>query len=153
MTVEQMRHVLERQWPGWRGLTRVRVIHGQGEALKPALLRWCAERGISYAVDPGNPGSTRIFPTRRALPDMTIGTLLQSKGLSLSPEQDASLREARAREKVEEARRLRDEARRKAEDAGRDAVQKRLDDALWNAETARLDEMDRRQGGSGGAAE
>jgi hypothetical protein len=145
-TVEQMRHALQQRWPEWRGMRRVRVIHGQGLALKPALLRWCRERGIPFAPEPHNPGSTYIYPASRQLTETSLTNTLAEKGLRLTPEQEAALRDPQAalRAQQEACRRQQEEERRKhAEEANRKAQQRR-DEALWQAEMARLDALDKR---------
>ncbi|HZP80109.1 MAG TPA: Smr/MutS family protein [Chthonomonadaceae bacterium] len=141
LTVEQMRHTLQKRWPEWRGMQRVRVIHGRGEALKPELERWCREMGIPYALEPGNPGSTRIFPAHRELRDKPMGTTLAEKGLRLTPEEEAYLRDPQVVERArqEALRRQKEEERRKIAAAG----QRRRDESLWQAEMARLDALDR----------
>src|SRR5579859_2408553 len=82
LTVEQLRHALQRHWPAWRGMASVRIVHGQGQALRPAVVRWCEEMGIVCIPDSGNPGSVRIFPTRRTLPDNPLKTTLKDYGLA-----------------------------------------------------------------------
>src|SRR5687768_3323122 len=58
---------LEENWarPGWRGLRRVRVIHGKGEVLPSALRDWCDSRAIPWAPEAGNPGCTILHPALR----------------------------------------------------------------------------------------
>lgn len=145
LTVEEMRHALERRWPTWRGLRRVRVVHGQGTALKPELERWCREMGIAFASEPNNPGSTRLFPTERTLPEMALNTTLAEKGLRLTPEQEAELRDPQAilRAKEEEKRRRQEEERKRLEDEAAQRAKQRREEALWQAEVARLDALDR----------
>src|SRR5258705_3033029 len=60
---------LNQQWASrrWDGLQRVRIIHGKGEVLIPALRRWCDEKGIPWAPEPGNPGTTILHPARRQM--------------------------------------------------------------------------------------
>lgn len=69
-TVAQMRDWLDRAWAQreWDGLRRVRIIHGRGAALPPALRTWCDEKGIPWSVDPGNPGVTILHPGMRRVP-------------------------------------------------------------------------------------
>jgi len=150
LTAEQLRQTLSRRWPEWRGMHRVRIIHGRGEVLRPELERWCEERGIPFAPDPGNPGSMRLFPSRRTLPDNTLRTTLREKGLRLTPDQEAALRDPQAAERArQEALRQQQaaERRRRAEETAQ-AAQKRRDEALWQAEVARLNALDRRNGGA-----
>lgn len=149
LTVEQMRLMLQKRWPEWQGMTRVRVIHGRGEALKPALERWCRERGIPYALEPGNPGATRLFPAHRELPDKPMGTTLAEKGLRLTPEEETYLRDPQVVERArqEALRWQKEEERRRITEAG----QRRRDEALWQAEMARLDALDRNHARNGGA--
>ncbi len=151
LTVEQMRLTLQRRWPEWRGMRRVRVIHGRGAALKPELERWCEEMGIPCSPDPGNPGAMRIHPQHRTLPDHSLAVSLREKGLQLTPEEEASLRDPAALERAlqeEQRRRREEEQRRRTEEAAR-ATQRRRDELLWQAEVARLDALDRSR--SGGA--
>lgn len=63
-TAAGMRAELEAVWASgrWRGLRRVRVIHGRGEVLGPVFLEWCDEVGIRWAPEPGNPGATFLYP-------------------------------------------------------------------------------------------
>lgn len=145
LTVEQMRHELQRLWPDWRGMNSVRVVHGQGTALRPALIRWSEEMGVPCVPDPGNPGSLTLFPTRRTLPDASMRTTLKDHGLALTPEQEAELRDPAAAERArqEEIKRRREEELRKAETAATTALQQRRDEALWQAEMARLAAIDR----------
>ncbi|HZO90120.1 MAG TPA: Smr/MutS family protein [Chthonomonadaceae bacterium] len=148
LTVEQMRLTLQKRWPEWRGRRRVRLIHGRGAALKPELERWCREMGIPYAQDQGNPGSLVIFPHHRALPDTPIATTLREKGLRLTPEEEAYLRDPAVVERArqEERQRQQEEARRRRAEEAAKAAQSRRDEALWQAEMARLDALDRRRG-------
>lgn len=144
-TVEEMRHALEHQWSSWRGRRSVRVIHGQGAALRPELERWCRERGISFAAEPNNPGSTKLFPSDRTLPVTKIGTSLQEKGLRLTPEEEAYLRDPEALRRAQEEARKRqaEEERKRREEAAANRAQQQRDEALWRAEVARLDAQDR----------
>ena len=150
LTVEQMQITLQKHWPQWRGLHKVRIIHGQGEALKPEIERWANELGLPFAPDPGNPGALRIFPHQRTLPDAKLGTTLRDAGLMLTPEEQAYLRDPVAMERArqEEKRRQAERERRRQEDAAKLAARKRSEESLWQAEMARLDALDRR-GGNG----
>jgi hypothetical protein len=67
-TVVEMVSWLNREWASrrWDGLQRVRIIHGKGEVLPPALRRWCDEKGIPWAPESGNPGTTILHPARRS---------------------------------------------------------------------------------------
>jgi hypothetical protein len=145
LTLEQMRHILQQRWHEWRGMRSVRVVHGRGSALKPAVERWCQERGIPCEPDAGNPGSMRIFPTRRTLPEVSVGTTLAEKGLKLTPEEEAYLRDPETMERArkEALRKKQEEERRIVKEAASRAVQNRRDEALWQAEVARLDRMDK----------
>src|SRR5258706_16274949 len=66
-TAASMISWLNQQWATgrWDGLQRVRIIHGKGEVLIPRLRRWCDDRGIPWAPEPGNPGTTILHPARR----------------------------------------------------------------------------------------
>ena len=63
-TAVEMRRDLDYRWTGsaFRGAQRVRVIHGRGEVLGQALRSWCDEARVTWAPDPGNPGSTILHP-------------------------------------------------------------------------------------------
>src|SRR5689334_11221123 len=93
LTAEEMRLALQKHWPEWRGLRSVRIIHGQGVVLKPELERWCAEMGIPFTPDPRNAGAMRIFPRERTIPNTSLSTTLRDKGLRLTPEEEAYLRD------------------------------------------------------------
>lgn len=150
MTVEEMRRRLEQEWPGWRGLRRVRVIHGRGAALKPELIRWCEERGVPCSVDGGNPGSTCILPLMRGTAETRIGTTLAEKGLALSAEQEAMLRDPHLAEKArqEAIRKRKEEERRRLLETAADKAKRREEDTLWILEMARLDRMERKRTGA-----
>jgi DNA-binding transcriptional MerR regulator len=126
----------------------VRIVHGRGTALKPEVERWCREMGVPCELDPGNPGSMRIFPQRRTLPEVTVTTTLRDKGLTLTPEEEAYLRDPEVMERArqEALRRKREEERRQVLEAATRTQQKRRDESLWLAEIDRLDRIDRRHG-------
>ena len=69
-SVAGMMQWLEDNWASrrWHGLRRVRVIHGNGEVLPPALREWCDHKGIQWAPESGNPGTTILHPAARQLP-------------------------------------------------------------------------------------
>jgi len=146
LTVEQMRHALEKRWPKWRGMQRVRVIHGQGDALKPALEHWCTERGIAFERERANPGSLILLPSRRLQETIPFGVTLREKGLQLTPEQEAELRDpqAAARARQEALRRRKQEEEQRRAEAATQAANARQDEALWKAEMARLDALERK---------
>lgn len=150
LNAEQLRHVLQDGWPEWRNLSQIRIVHGQGTTLKPEIIRWCAEMGIPYLPDSHNAGALRIFPRERTLPEHALGTTLRDKGLRLTAEQEAELRDpqavARARE-AERRRRQAEEQQRRMDAAAR-AAQKRRDEALWLAEMGRLDSLEKKRTGS-----
>ena len=58
---------LDANWArrSWNGLRRVRVIHGQGDVLPPALRNWSDAKGIPWAPESGNPGCTILHPGSR----------------------------------------------------------------------------------------
>ncbi|HLK60067.1 MAG TPA: Smr/MutS family protein, partial [Chthonomonadaceae bacterium] len=146
LNLEQMQLNLQRRWPEWRRLRRVRIIHGRGSVLKPEVERWCRDMGIPFAPELHNPGALRIFPQERTLPDRPLAVTLGEKGLRLTPEQEAALRdpEASARQQAEAQRRAQEAARRPQTEAAAQAAQQRRDEALWQQEMARLDALDRR---------
>lgn len=51
-----------RDSPTWRGLERVRVIHGKGEKLAPAVRAWCTRRQVSWYPEPFNEGAVVLHP-------------------------------------------------------------------------------------------
>ncbi|HZT42438.1 MAG TPA: Smr/MutS family protein [Chthonomonadaceae bacterium] len=142
---EQMRLNLQQRWPDWRNLRRVRIIHGRGSILKPEVEQWCRDMGIPFAPEPNNPGALRIFPRERTLPDRPLAVTLEEKGLRLTPEQEAYLRdpEASERKRAEEQRRVQEQERHRQADVAARAAQQRRDEALWQQEMARLDALDR----------
>src|SRR5882724_11140337 len=107
MTVEQMRHTLQRLWKDWRGLRCVRLIHGQGSVLKPELMRWSIGMGIPTGTDGANAGSVLIYPRNRTLPHMVLSTTLSEKGLQLTPEEEAYLRDPATVERARQGERRR----------------------------------------------
>lgn len=149
LTAEEMRLMLQRLWPGWRGMTRVRIVHGRGDILRPELERWCKEMGIPFELEPYNPGSARIYPTRRTLPEVEIRTTLREKGLALTPEEEAYLRDPEATERArkEEWKRRQEEERKRKTDAMARMLERRKDEALWQQEMARLDAMEKKRAG------
>src|SRR5258706_9227877 len=64
----EMLRWLNQEWAShrWDGLQRVRIIHGKGEVLIPALRKWCDDKGIPWAPESGNPGATILHPVLRA---------------------------------------------------------------------------------------
>ncbi len=148
LTAEELRVALQKKWEGWRKLNRIRVIHGQGEVLKPTLERWCREKGIAYRIEDPNLGSMLLFPQRHTLPDASISTSLREAGLFLTPEQEAELRdpEAAKRRRQEEARKLQEQARKRKEEEALLLAQKRREEQMWASEIARLDKLDRGRG-------
>ena len=154
LTAEQMRVTLQQQWSKWQGKQAVRIIHGQGAVLRPEVERWCREMGIPVSIDPGNPGALKIYPRERHAPgsqsNTNFGTSLREKGLRLTPEQEAQLRDPQAMERLRrEEQQKREQAVRKKrdEEAARRAQQKR-DEDLWQTEMARLDKMETRRTGA-----
>ncbi len=154
LTAEQMRVTLQQQWPKWQGKQAVRIIHGQGAVLRPEVERWCQEMGIPVSIDPGNPGALKIYPRERHAPgsqsNAGFGTSLREKGLRLTPEQEAQLRDPQAMERLRrEEQQKREQAARKKrdEEANRRAQQKR-DEDLWLTEMARLDKMETKRTGA-----
>ena len=149
MNAETMRLTLEKNWDDWRGLRKVRVIHGQGTVLRPALQRWCAEMGIPIDTDYNNPGSSLLFPRDRSLANAPFFETLKDKGLKLTAEQEAYLRDPVAIEKALKeaiARRLQEETK-KRQAAADVELQRRRDEALWKAELSRLTTLDRNKKG------
>lgn len=145
LTVEQLRVALQREWPTWRGKRAVRLITGQGTALKPEVERWCRDVGVHWEEEPYNPGSLRIFPQERWTAQTRIGTTLQEAGLKPTPEQEAYLKDPAAFERArrEEQRRKAAEELRQRQEADKRREQERLDEALWQAEMRRLDATNR----------
>lgn len=145
MTAEDARRALQKQWAAWRGMSAVRLIHGQGVVLKPAVERWCEEMGIPYSQDPRNAGAMRIFPRDRTVPNVSLSTTLREKGLQLTPEEEAYLRDPEAikRARLEEFKRRQEEEQRRRQEAAQRAAQQKRDESLWEAEIARLNAQDR----------
>jgi hypothetical protein len=140
LTAEQARLALQRSWPGWRGMRSVRIVHGQGAVLKPEIVRWCSEMGIPCLPDDRNPGALRILPLERKLPAGGISNTLRDSGLTLTVEEAAYLRDPAAAERARleaERRKALAERQRLATEAAR-AAQASRDEALWQAEMARL---------------
>jgi hypothetical protein len=67
-TALEARAELDRIWGRrcWQGLKRVRVIHGNGSVLRKVVRNWCDERGIPWATELMNPGTTILHPVNRA---------------------------------------------------------------------------------------
>ena len=145
-TAEQMRLALGRKIGEWRGMQRVRVIHGQGEVLKVTLEDWCREVGVAFNPEPNNPGSTILFPAQRILPQPRLAQTLAESGLRLTPEQEAELNDPQAAERArlaEKKRRAEAERIRLANEAAQKA-QRQRDETMWRQEMARLDVLDKR---------
>lgn len=148
-TAEEMRSLLQHEWPSWRGMRRVRLIHGRGDVLKRELEIWCREMGIPFEIEPNNPGSARIYPTERTIPDAQLRTFLKDKGLRLTPEEEAYLRDPEAvhKARLDELAKRQTEERNRKKDETTKLLERRRDDALWQAEVARLDGMEKRRTG------
>lgn len=146
LTVEEMHHALQKRWGEWRELSSVRVIHGQGTVLRPAVERWSREMGVPFKLDASHAGSTVLYPRQRTVPSATISVTLKEKGLRLTPEQEAFLRDPQTilRARQEELKRKQEEERKRLEELRRTAEQRRRDDALWQAEMRRLDAVDKK---------
>ncbi len=148
-TVEQVRVILQERWPRWSRLIAVRIIHGQGSILLPEVVRWCAEMGIPYLPDINNSGALRIFPLQRSLPNSHLGNTLKEKGLRLTAVEEAYLRDPATNERARHEERLqRVEQQRQRIAAAGLADRQRHDEALWQAEMARLGVHNRKRGGS-----
>ncbi len=149
MNAEGMRLTLEKNWDQWRGLRKVRVIHGQGTVLRPELQKWCLEMGIPIDSDYNNFGSSLLFPRDRTLANSPLFETLKDKGLRLTPEQEAYLRDPVAIEKgrKEALKKKQDEETKRQRDAADVALQRRKDEALWKAELSRLTTIDRSRKG------
>lgn len=148
MTAEQFRQALDRHLHGWKGLGRVRVVHGQGTSLLPTLHEWCRERAIEFHLEPHNPGSTILFPNRRP---QTVETPLNTvsekmpealKQMRFAPPDPETLKR-----QAEEQRRqqlVRKELEKRHKEQAAEVERKRRQDALlWEAEKARLDAVDK----------
>ena len=149
---EEMGILLREEWPAWRGMRTVRLVHGRGDVLKPALAKWCEEMGIPFATEPNNPGSALLYPMEQPRHKDQFKTTLKDKGLSLTSEQEAMLRDPAALLKLkaeEHARRQVEEHKRRT--AAQNALlKKRQDDAMFQAEMFRLRGMEKK--GSNGKA-
>jgi len=149
-TSEEMRLLLQTEWPGWRGMQRVRLVHGRGDVLRPALAAWCSEMGIPFEIEPNNPGSALIYPTQRnAVQPLKLTNTLKDKGLALTPVQQAELNDPVAAQKAREAEKARRqvEERKRREDATTRLQAQRRDEAMWLAEVARLDKLEKKRTG------
>lgn len=72
-TAEAARDQLDLLWSRqtWRGMRRVRIIHGSGEVLYKVVRRWADEQSIPWTVEIYNPGVTILQPAlRRHEPDV-----------------------------------------------------------------------------------
>ncbi|HLJ53978.1 MAG TPA: hypothetical protein VKT77_03010 [Chthonomonadaceae bacterium] len=139
-TAEDARRRLHQEWPRWRKLQAVRIVDGRGPVLRPLMERWCADRGIAWLQEPDNPGAIRILPQQRSLPSAELSNTLADRGLRLTAEEAAELRDpARAaREREEERRRQVEQARREQNARAAEAARQRSDAALFDAEMRRL---------------
>jgi hypothetical protein len=68
-TALEARSELDRIWGRrcWQGLKRVRVIHGNGSVLRKVVRNWCDDRGIPWATELMNPGTTILHPANRTV--------------------------------------------------------------------------------------
>ena len=148
LTAEELRLTLQKKWEEWRNMGRIRVIHGQGEVLKPTLEKWCREKGIAYKIEDPNLGSMLIFPQRHTLPEAALSNSLRDAGLRLTPEQEAELKdpEAAKRRRQEETRKLQEEAKKRREAEALTLAQRRREEQMWATEIARLDKLDKSRG-------
>jgi hypothetical protein len=156
MTAEQIEVDLQHQWLEWRRYQVVRIIHGQGERLRPVVHGWCADKGIQYKLEGSNSGSTLIYPNIK-VPKTTpgIGTsaladALKAKGITVSPEERKVVQRSAEEERREQDRlrlvRKELERRKKANEAA-EARKKQVDAQLWQAEVSRLDEVEKKRSG------
>ncbi len=156
MTAAQMELDLQHRWPEWRRLQRVRLIHGQGERLRPALKQWIEEKGIRFEDEGNNPGSVVIFPNIQehkkasGIGGSALGDALKALGVTVSPAERKTVQRSAEEERREQdkLRLVRKELeRRKKAQAEVDARKKQLDAQLWQMEISRLDEADKKRGG------
>ena len=148
-TAAEARVLLQSEWPAWRGMRAVRVIHGRGDVLRAELGRWCREMGIPFRTEENNPGSALLFPIERESTGAELRITLRDKGLNLTPDQEAELRDPEAVKKARLAeieRRLAEERKRQQTEMQK-MLAKRRDEALWAAEVARLDGMEKKRSG------
>ncbi len=144
---EQMRILLREEWPSWRGMRTVRLVHGRGDVLKPALEQWCEEMGIPFTTEPNNPGSALLYPMEQPRHKDPFKTItLKEKGLSLTSEQEAILRDPAAllKLKAEEHARRQEEERKRRSAAQNALLKKRQDNAMFQAEMIRLTGMEKK---------
>ena len=149
-TAEQMLLALHFKLGAWRGLQRVRVIHGQGEVLKAALENWCREVGIAFYPEPNNPGSTILTPAQRTLPQPKLPNTLAASGLQMTPEQQAKLHDPVALEQERQRqKKLRAELeRRRLANETAQRAQRQREAQMWENEMARLDKLDKARPGN-----
>ena len=157
MTAEQMLIDLQQHWTEWRRLQSVRLIHGQGERLRPTLKQWIEEKGIRFEDEGSNPGSVVIFPniqehkTASGIGGSALGDALKAKGVTVSPDERKTVQRS-----VEEERREQDKLRlvrkelerRKKAQAEVEARKKQQDAQLWQMEISRLDEAEKKRSGT-----
>lgn len=150
MTAEQFRQALDRHLPGWKGMGRVRVVHGQGTSLLPTLHQWCKERAIEFQLEAHNPGSTLLFPNRRLqsveMPLNTLGDRMPEalKQIRFAPPDPEAQKREQERQRL--AILARKELERRQQTKAADEARKQRQDAqLWEAEKARLDALDRKK--------
>lgn len=143
LTAEQARHALRERWPHWRGMQRVRVIHGRGAVLKPVVELWCGDMAIPHSVEPGNPGAILLFPRDRKVEEAHFPVTLADAGLRAA----ADRARRRGGGDGEAAGTVEPSAAQpaRAETAAQANTHKR-DEELWQAEMARLDALDRISG-------
>jgi|GEM_PF-3591105 len=156
MTADQIEVDIQHQWLEWRRFQVVRIIHGQGERLRPVVHQWCADKGIKYQMEGGNSGSTLIYPnvkvakTTPGIGTSALADALKSKGITISPDERKTVQRSADEERREQDRlrlvRKELERRKKAGEAV-EARKKQLDAQLWQAEVSRLDEVDKKRGG------
>lgn len=156
MTAQQMEIDLQRRWTEWRRLGCVRLIHGQGERLRPVLQQWCEEKGIKFEEERGNSGSLLIYPQQSAPKPIASGGLgsmgdaLKAAGVTLTPtERKTAQRSNDEQQREQERLRLvrKELERRKKAAAEVEARRKQQDTQLWQAEISRLDEAEKKRSG------
>ncbi|MCS6777890.1 MAG: Smr/MutS family protein [Chloroherpetonaceae bacterium] len=148
MTVEAMSRALNHLLKKWRDMACVRVVHGQGTALPPVLHEWCHHRGIAFQLEPGNPGSTLLFPRRhREHPERPLNPVGEKMPDALKLLRQSDEKPPADGQQDAQQRRLqmvrRELERRRKEKEAEEERRRQQDLLLWEAEKARLDAMDR----------
>lgn len=127
-TVKEMVEELDRlrNSPSWHGLSRVRVIHGRGQKLAPAVRAWCTRRQVSWSPEPFNAGAIVLYPGIAANDLTGRARDARSPGISQSPTRRAA--RASSRQPGHEERALFEQEMRRLEQKSRGSVRRLKED-------------------------